>query len=107
MSSEEIDDNNKSEEPLIKYFDLAAAARELSIDVKCGSNQEKIKSGAKLIGKTAFNVGLLAAKAGIYVAKNAPSAIAKNLEKKIESGELNDQQRSRAEEYINHVKSKK
>lgn len=99
------DDNSKKS--LFNYFDLKDAAKELKFDINCGSNQDKIKSGAKLFGKTAFNLGLMATKIGIEVAKSAPKIIANNLEQKIKNGEISDEQKNRAEEYINHVRSKK
>jgi len=103
MSSSE----EKSKNSLFNYFDLKDAIEELKFDINCGSNQDKITSGAKLFGKTAFNVGLLATKIGVEVVKSAPNIIANNLEKKINEGGVSDEQRSRAEEYINNVRSKK
>lgn len=59
------------------YFDISDAVHDLKWELKIGSAGGKALSGAKLIGKSAANVGLFAGKLGLEVLKRLPEQAAK------------------------------
>lgn len=61
------------------YFKLGEAINEVS--TACDT-KDKAVAGAKLAGKTIFNVGLFAGKLGGEILKKLPDAIAKQTEKR-------------------------
>ena len=61
----------------LPYFKLGEAVDDIKSKFSYGNFADKAASVAKLGGKTVANAGLLAVEVGVYVAKNAPAAMAK------------------------------
>ena len=77
MTDESKEPITKGDEtkPLVSYFDLNSAVDDVKIEFAIGDITDKAKSGAKLIGKTLFNVGLFAGKLGWEATKAAPGML--------------------------------
>lgn len=91
------------------YFDLSDATSDVS---SADGVKDTTAAAAKLAGKTLFNAGLLIGKTGFFLAKetvkNAPGIVAGLAEKNLkESGHrMTDEQRMKAEEFVQKYKDK-
>jgi len=93
------DDDKK--EPLLKYFDLGNAYKDAELEFTVGSNADKAKAGAKLLGKAVFNMGLFAGKLGVEFVKRAPDIAVANARRTIEDNpNMSDEQRKKCESVI-------
>ena len=59
----------------LPYFKLGDDLMETRLNLVYGGLPDTLKSAAKLVGKTAANVGLLAVEAGVGLAKMTPEII--------------------------------
>ena len=73
---------NEEEKPLVDYFELKEDMQDFSDAIFL---EDKVKSGLKVAGKTAGNVGIFAGRLGFSIIKNMPAILeeqAKAIEKK-------------------------
>jgi hypothetical protein len=99
----------KAEAPFYKskhYFDLKEATDEVSYSFGLKDTASAL---AKLAGKSIFNAGLLAGKAGLEVVKNSPAIIAKVAEANLKNNahKMTDEQIEKRSSYIENNKGKK
>lgn len=73
--SKEDTTDNENKKPIATYFDLSDAVDEVKTEFASGYATDKAKSGAKLVGKALFNVGLFTGKLGWQAVKAAPGVI--------------------------------
>ena len=102
-----MDNENKSEkdeEGILKskyYFDLKVATNEVS---SAFGAKETLGAGAKLLGKSVFNVGLFTGKLAVEIAKELPNAIASQAQKNLNRSDLSSEQREKLEEIASRRK---
>jgi hypothetical protein len=84
----------------LPYFKLKEAFSEARDTLSYGSGSDKLSSLAKLIGKSAANVGMLAAEVGVEVVKRAPEIAGHMAKQNLDRGShlMTDEQRGRAQE---------
>ena len=88
------------------YFQLGEAVQDVKTEFQLGSVSDKAKSSAKLLGKTAFNLGLFAGKIGIEVVKNLPQHTARLAENHLKNNKsLTNEQRSKLEDIVEKGKN--
>lgn len=79
---------------MFSYFKLKDAVDDVSHAL---DNKDKAVAGAKLVGKTLFNVGVFAGKMGAEMIKELPSQNIKIAEKALKNPNLTDEQREKYE----------
>ena len=86
---------------LEKYgFNLGEAVEEVKLDFQIGDVADKAKSSAKLLGKFAFNSGLIAGKYGLGAIKNLPQFLVTQAKLQAKNNsDLSDEQRNKLEEF--------
>lgn len=102
----------KNPESKIDYYKLGDAVDALSI---AGDKKEKAVAGAKLFGKTLFNVGLFAGKIGAEIIKDLPKHLdnmekdhLKKIDKSLKSdSDLSDEQRAKLESRRDKMNSRR
>jgi hypothetical protein len=81
-------------------FNLSEAVDEVKLEFQVGDVADKAKSSAKLLGKSAFNLGFLAGKVGLSFIKELPQHLAKQADSQVKNNsELTDEQRNTLSEY--------
>jgi len=86
----------------LPYFKLMEAFGEVKDSFTTGDGTEKATSVAKLLGKTAANVGMLAVDAGAFAIKNLPEIASGMAQSHLDkhSDSMTDEQRERAHRVI-------
>ncbi|MDR5742860.1 hypothetical protein QCE73_06790 [Caballeronia sp. LZ029] len=86
----------------LPYFKLGEALTETRDSFSYGEGSQKLSAVARLVGKSAANVGMLAVEAGLEVVKRLPEiagdAAKRNLDRA--SHLMTDEQRERAEQMV-------
>jgi hypothetical protein len=86
----------------LPYFKIMDAFSEARDSFSYGSGTDKLSAVAKLVGKSAANVGMLAAEAGVEIVKRAPETMG-NMAKdhlKRNGHSMTDEQREAAQTLI-------
>jgi hypothetical protein len=98
------DNENSQEKKLsIKFFNLGEAIKEVKDEFDYGTGADKVKSSAKLVGKTIFNAGLLAGKVGAAVIKHAPDVMARQAHKNIKNNpDMSNEDKEKHEKVIKY-----
>lgn len=103
------ENGTENDEPFYKsehYFDL----KDATLDVSCASGvKENASAIAKLAGKSLFNVGLFAGKAGLELIKNSPNLVAKAVENNLKNNghKMTDEQIEKQAAYVAENKDRK
>lgn len=86
----------------LPYFKLTDAFKEARDSFSYGSGADKLASAAKLLGKTAANVGMLVTEAGVEVIKRAPESAGNVAQRHLKENSrlMSDEQKEKAHEMI-------
>lgn len=86
----------------LPYFKLKQAFDEARDTFSYGSGSDKLSAVAKLVGKSAANVGMLAAEIGIEVVKRAPEMTGHMAKSNLDHGShlMTDEQREHAQNMV-------
>jgi len=86
----------------LPYFKLKEAFAEARDTFSYGSGADKLSAVAKLVGKSAANVGMLAAEAGVEVVKRAPELAGQMAKSNLNRGShlMTDEQREKAQNMV-------
>lgn len=109
MGVEEADEKKKAFYQSEHYFDLTGAA--VDVQIADGAKETATALG-KLAGKSVFNAGLFAGKAGFFLGKealkNAPDLVARMAERNLrQNGHLmSDEQVQKTAEYVEKNKGR-
>lgn len=84
------------------YFKIKDAFDDARDSFAYGSGTEKLSSTAKLIGKSAANIGMLAVEIGTEMAKGVPEFVGKEAQKNLDKnrGSMSEEQIEKAEQVI-------
>ena len=89
---------------MFSYFKL----RDAVDDFSCAfDNKEKAVAGAKLVGKTLFNVGLFAGKMGADIIKDLPNQNIRQIENHLKNPDLTNEQREKLERMLERARDSK
>ncbi|MDK6080492.1 hypothetical protein [Massilia varians] len=90
------------------YFKIKEALADVRNDFNYGDGVDKVASVAKLVGKTAANVGMLSVEVGIDVVKRLPESLGKQAEHNLRNNpNLSDAQRAKLEDIVEKANSLK
>ena len=86
----------------LPYFKLKDAFDEARNTFSYGSGTDKLSAVAKLVGKSAANVGMLAAEIGVEAVKRAPEMAGHMAKSNLDRGShlMTDEQRERARDIV-------
>lgn len=83
------------------YFQLDDALEDVKNEFQIGNTTDKAKASARLLGKTAFNVGLFVGKVGVKAAKHLPQILVKAAEQELKTNpNLSDERRETLQKIV-------
>jgi len=89
----------------LPYFKLGEALRDVKWELEIGSGLDKAGAVAKLVGKTAANLGMGAIEAGVVVAKALPAAAARQAQETLKANpDMPTEQRQKLRDFIDQHK---
>ena len=87
-----------------KYYSISDAWDDVIIEY---DTKEKLKAGAKFVGKLGFNTLRFAGGVGLHILKEAPGALANTAERKLKNGsDIPEEQRAKMQDYVDKHKKK-